>query len=116
MLRISQAPQRRYKFLIYRRQLKVDEIQKLEADKKKTSISGFLHILTGDGQTSILNLQQMNTRINQLITEINEIDFDLNELDAEARQANQVFCPHCAAVNEIDTDLCQRCGKKIYQN
>lgn len=119
----------RLKFLVNERQQKYAELQQLFKDSKSTSVSGILHILTGDGQTSLLNSQQQKNRIDNKNNEIRKIDFEIQQLRTHQTQElamlakktttvtqvsqEKMFCQYCGAQNETDAVYCKKCGKKI---
>lgn len=113
----------RLNFLKGERQQKCSEMEQIRKQVKTTGVSGFLHALSGDAQTTILQMQQMNGRLNDIQGEIRKIDFEIQQLQSEidnkgtqnTQTANEekVFCRYCGIPNEADAVFCKKCGKKI---
>jgi hypothetical protein len=111
---------RRLRFLLSEREQKGAEMEQIRKQVKTTGVSGFL---SGDAQTTILQMQQMNGRLNDIQGEIRKIDFEIQQLQSEidnkgtqnTQTANEekVFCRYCGIPNEADAVFCKKCGKKI---
>jgi transcription elongation factor Elf1/ribosomal protein L40E len=114
---------RRLRFLVSEREQKCAELEQIVKQTKSARTSGILHALTGDAQTTILQMQQMNARAQNIQSEIRKIDFEIQQLQSEiankGRQNTQtaveekIFCRYCGVQNETDAVFCKKCGKKI---
>lgn len=111
---------RRLRFLISEREQKCAELEQIVKQTKSARTSGILHALTGDAQTTILQMQQMNARAQDIQSEIRKIDFEIQQLQSEMTNKStqsvaeeKMFCRYCEVQNETDAVFCKKCGKKI---
>ena len=109
---------RRLEFLENERTQKYAEIQELGKQGKTTGISGILHALTGDAQTSILHQQQTINRMKDINSQIRRLDFEIDTLKAEISKSEQSAYERACSLayeHERQQRSCSSCGKAISQ-
>jgi len=95
---------RRLEFAINEREQKVRELEQIRSQVKGVGVSGVLHSLLGDSQTSQLHLQQMQARVADINSQIRALDFEINTLRSAlssgssttgSSTARRFTCPNC---------------------
>ena len=109
---------RRLEFLVNERRRKHTEYEELRKQGKTTGISGILHALTGDAQTTLLQQQQIINRMNDINSQVRRLNFEIETLEAEIRKSEEGKrnCSSCGKdISRFPTDIehCPYCGSKL---